>query len=176
MSTNSALALSPSPPFPLSRQLLRQFGDAPLQLVDRLQFLQFAPQPSLTLLIVRCELADDIKLLQRVLMLLGLRQQIDLLDLEVDLLRVEFAGFGIGLDRFGEVSKTGKDFRQTSHVGGGLCLPLGHLPPGRHRLVFSLQRMKILAEILLVLSRLGGEGHCLLIQLKRLVGHLDGPE
>ena len=164
---------SAGPLVPLSRQLLRQFGRALLQLVDRDQFLQFSSEPRLALFIVRGEFLHHAKLLERVLMLLRLREQVDLLDLEVDLLRVELAGFGIGLDRFGEVSKTGEDFGQTSQIGGGLRFPVGHLPPGRHCLVLPLQRMVILAEVFLVLSRFRCEGHRLLIQLQRLVGHLD---
>ena len=148
-----------------------EFGNSFFQLVHRLKFAQVPHQPGFTFFIVRRQLFHDRQLSERLIVLVCLSQQIGLFDLQGKILRIEFAGFGVRLDRFGQVSKAGQNFRQSSDIGCGFQLALGDRSPGRQCLVFALQRMKILAKIFAVLSLLGGERNRLLIELQRLVRH-----
>ena len=148
-----------------------QFGNTFFQLIHRLKFAQVAHQPGFTFFIVRCQLFHDRQLSERLIVLIRLSQQIGLLDLQGKIFWIEFAGFGVCLDRFGQVSKAGQNFRQTGNVGCGLQFAIGDRSPCRHRLVFALQGVIILTKIFAVLGLFGGERDRFLVQLKRLVGH-----
>ena len=148
-----------------------QFGNSLFQLIHCLKFTQIAHQPGFTFFIVCCQIFHDRQLSERLIVLIRLSQQIGLFDLQGKILRIEFAGFGVCLDCFGQVSKACQYFGQAGDIGGRLQLAFGDRSPCHHRLVFTLQRMEILSKIFAVLSLLRSERDRLLVQLKCFVGH-----
>ena len=113
---------------------------------------------------------------KRIVMLVGLSQQIDLLDLQEKVLWIKLAGFSVGFNCLGQVAKAGKDFGKPGHVGRGFQFSCRDPSPFGQGFFFPFQRVIVFTKILAVLCLIGSQLDRLAIQFERFVGHVGQSE